>query len=116
MAADQGHALAQNNLAIQYRDVRHAMTFMTQLLMYAAPVVWPVSLIIEKFPEWGETIRLIYGLYPMAGVIEGFRAALLGTTAMPWDLIGMGTLSAVLIAISGALYFRRKERVFADVA
>jgi len=103
-------------LAIQYRDVRHAMTFMAQLLMYAAPVVWPVSLIIEKFPESGETIRLIYGIYPMAGVIEGFRAALLGTTPMPWDLIGIGALSAVLLAVSGAFYFRRMERIFADVA
>ncbi len=103
-------------LAIQYRDVNHAMTFLTQLLMYAAPVVWSVSLITDKFPEWGEVIRLVYGLYPMAGVIEGFRSALLGTASMPWDLIGMGTLSAVLVALSGALYFRRMERFFADVA
>jgi len=103
-------------LAIQYRDVNHAMTFLTQLLMYAAPVVWSVSLIREKFPEWGGVIRLVYGLYPMAGVIEGFRSALLGTASMPWDLIGMGTLSAVLVALSGALYFRRMERFFADVA
>lgn len=103
-------------LAIQYRDVNHAMTFVTQLLMYAAPVVWPVSLIADKFPESGQAIRLIYGLYPLAGIIEGFRAALLGTTAMPWDLIGVGTASAVLIAVSGAFYFRRMERVFADVA
>jgi lipopolysaccharide transport system permease protein len=79
-------------------------------------VVWPVSLIAETFPEWGDTIRIVYGLYPMAGVIEGFRAALLGTNSMPWDLIGMGTLSAVLIAVSGAFYFRRMERIFADVA
>ena len=103
-------------LTIQYRDVKYAVQFMAQLLMYAAPVVWPVSLITEKFPEWSETVRLIYGLYPMAGVIEGFRAALLGTTAMPWDLIGMGTLSAVLLVVSGAFYFRRMERIFADVA
>ena len=103
-------------LAIQYRDVKHAMTFVTQLLMYAAPVVWPVSLITEKFPEWGEAMRLVYGLYPMAGVIEGFRSALLGTTPMPWDLIGIGALSAVLLAVSGAFYFRRMERFFADVA
>ncbi len=103
-------------LAIQYRDVNHAMSFLTQLLMYAAPVVWSVSLITEKFPEWGGVIRLVYGLYPMAGVIEGFRSALLGTASMPWDLIGMGTLSAVLVALSGALYFRRMERFFADVA
>ena len=105
-----------STLAVRYRDIRHAMTFVAQLLMYAAPVVWPVSLITEKFPEWGETIRLFYGLYPMAGVIEGFRAALLGTTPMPWDLIGMGMLSAVLVALSGAFYFRRMERFFADVA
>ena len=100
-------------LAIQYRDVRHAVTFLSQLLMYAAPVVWPVSLITEKY---GATARLAYGLYPMAGVIEGFRAALLGATPMPWDLILVGTLSAVTVALSGALYFRRTERIFADVA
>lgn len=100
-------------LAVQYRDVKHAMSFATQLLMYAAPVVWPVSALTDRF---GETARLVYGLYPMAGVIEGFRAALLNTTPMPWDLIGLGTLSAILIALSGAFYFRRMEGVFADVA
>jgi len=96
-------------LAIQYRDVRHAMQFVVQLLMYAAPVVWPVSLIPEKY-------RLLYGLYPMAGVIEGFRSSIIGVHPMPWDIIVMGTGSSLLIAISGALYFRRMERVFADVA
>jgi len=100
-------------MAIQYRDVQHAVQFVVQALMYAAPVVWPVSLITEKF---GPTVRLVYGLYPMAGVIEGFRSALLGTHPMPWDLILMGGLSATLIALSGALYFRRMERIFADVA
>lgn len=100
-------------LAVQYRDVKHAMSFATQLLMYAAPVVWPVSALTERF---GETARLIYGLYPMAGVIEGFRSALLNTTPMPWDLIGLGTVSAFIIALSGAFYFRRMEGVFADVA
>ena len=96
-------------LAIQYRDVRFAMPFIAQLLMYAAPVVWPASLVPER-------LRLLYGLYPMAGVIEGFRSALLGTNPMPWDLILPGTLSAVVIVISGAFYFRRLERIFADVA
>ena len=103
-------------LAIQYRDIRYAMQFVTQLLMYAAPVVWPVSLIAERLPEWGGTVRIIYGLYPMAGVIEGFRASILGKTAMPWDLIGMGAVSAVLLFVTGAFYFRRMERIFADVA
>lgn len=96
-------------LAIQYRDVRFAIQFIAQLLMYAAPVVWPVSLVPEQF-------RLLYGLYPIAGVIEGFRSSLLGTTPMPWDLILMGMLSAAMIAVAGALYFRRMERIFADVA
>jgi lipopolysaccharide transport system permease protein len=100
-------------LAIQYRDVQHAIQFIVQLLMYAAPVVWPVSLIRERFGEAG---LLLYGLYPMAGVIEGFRSALLGANPMPWDLIMMGSFSALLIAFSGAFYFRRMERIFADVA
>ena len=96
-------------LAVQYRDIRFAIQFVAQFLMYAAPVVWPASLIPEKY-------RLIYGLYPMAGVIEGFRSALLGHKPMPWDLIGMGSLSAGLLFTIGTLYFRRMERVLADVA
>ena len=96
-------------LAIQYRDIRHAMNFVVQILMYAAPVVWPVS----KLPA---DLRLWYGLYPMAGVIEGFRSALLNTHPMPWDLIGMGSITAVVTFIIGALYFRRTVRFFADVA
>ena len=100
-------------LAVQYRDVKHAMPFLTQILMYAAPVVWPASLISERF---GPAARLLYGLYPMAGVIEGFRSALLGTNPMPWDLIGMGTVTAVFLFISGVFYFKRMEYLFADVA
>jgi lipopolysaccharide transport system permease protein len=96
-------------LAIQYRDIKFATPFLAQLLLYAAPVVWPVSLIPSAY-------RLVYGLYPMAGVIEGFRSALLGTNPMPWDLIAIGSLSTLLILFSGAFYFRRMERVFADVA
>jgi lipopolysaccharide transport system permease protein len=111
-----GAGLWLSALAVQYRDVKHAMSFLTQLLMYAAPVVWPVSLISQKVPEWDELIRLAYGFYPMAGVIEGFRSALLGSTNMPWDLIGVGALSATLLTISGALVFRRTERILADVA
>lgn len=103
-------------LALQFRDIRHAITFGIQLLMYAAPVVWPVSLIEKIVPQHVELARLIYGCYPVAGVIEGFRSAVLGKTPMPWDLIGVGLVSAVLIFISGALYFRRTERIFADVA
>jgi lipopolysaccharide transport system permease protein len=96
-------------LAIQYRDIKYAVPFLSQILLYAAPVVWPVSLVPDKY-------RLIYGLYPMAGIIEGFRSALLGTNPMPWDLIAMGTLSTAVLLLSGAFYFRKMEKIFADVA
>jgi lipopolysaccharide transport system permease protein len=96
-------------LAVQYRDVKHALQFVTQLLMYAAPVVWPASLITEGY-------RPLYGLYPMAGVIEGFRSALLGRMPMPWDLILVGSISSLFLAISGVFYFRKMERRFEDVA
>jgi homopolymeric O-antigen transport system permease protein len=111
-----GMGLWLSALSIQYRDVKHGAQFLSQVLMYAAPVVWPVSLITERFPEQAQVLRLVYGLYPLAGVIEGFRSALLGTQPMPWDLIGVGALSSTCLALSGAYYFRRTERVFADVA
>ena len=95
-------------LAIQYRDIKYGMNFAMRLLMYAAPVVYPASLIPQKY-------RLLYGLNPMAGVIEGFRAALLGSRPMPWDLITVGSIMAIVFAVTGALYFRRMERIFADV-
>lgn len=96
------------SLAVQYRDIRYGMGFGMQLLMFAAPVVYPVSLIPDQY-------RLLYGLNPMVGVIEGFRSALLGTTSMPWDLLGVGSGIAIIIAATGAFYFRHMERNFADV-
>ena len=96
-------------LAIQYRDVPYGVQFLSQLMMYAAPVAWPVSLIPEEY-------RFFYGFYPMVGVIEGFRSAWLGHNPMPWDLIATGTITAILIFFFGAFFFRRKERIFADVA
>lgn len=96
-------------LSVQYRDVSHLLGFGVQLLMYASPVVYPTSLVPDRF-------RLLYGINPMAGVIEGFRSAIFAGRPMPWDLLAVGTLTALALAMSGALYFRRMERVFADVA
>jgi lipopolysaccharide transport system permease protein len=96
-------------LAVQYRDVSYAVNFGIRMLIYSAPVVYPVSLIPEQF-------RLLYGLNPLAGIIEGFRAALLGTVPMPWDLLLVGGVVACMVFISGVLYFQRVERSFADVA
>lgn len=104
-----GLGLWLSALSIQYRDVGQVMTFLTQLLMYAAPIIWPSTFIPEKY-------RLVYGLYPMAGVIEGFRACLLGMGEIPWDFIGMGSITATFLLFTGLVYFRNKEQIFADVA
>jgi lipopolysaccharide transport system permease protein len=96
-------------LGIQYRDVNYGIGFLVHLLMYAAPVVYPSNLIPEQY-------RLLYALNPMVGVIAGFRAALLANNPMPWDLIAMSAVTSILLAVSGMIYFRRKERLFADVA
>jgi lipopolysaccharide transport system permease protein len=108
-----GIGMWMSALAIQYRDVKFAITLLVQLLMYAAPVVFPASLVRDKL---GEAAYFLYGLYPMTGVIEGFRAAIIGANPMPWNLIWMGSIVALVLFISGAFYFRKMERVFADVA
>ena len=113
MLTASGIGMWLSALAIQYRDIPQGVGFLSQLLMYAAPVVWPLSLLQERF---GESATLIYGIYPMVGVIEGFRSSLLGHNPMPWKLIGIGTLTAIFLFISGALYFKNKERIFVDVA
>jgi lipopolysaccharide transport system permease protein len=104
-----GVGLWLSSLAVKYRDVKFALPFVAQLLMYAAPVVWPTSLIPEQY-------RLAYGLYPMAGVIEGFRSALLGSVAFPWDLVGVGAAVSLVLFVTGLAFFHRFERYAADVA
>jgi len=113
MLATAGMGLWFAAMSVKYRDVKHAMPFLTQILMYAAPVVWSASLIDERFGPAG---RFLFGLYPMVGVIEGFRVALLNTGPMPWGMILTGTFSAVVIFVTGLFYFRRTEVYFADVA
>jgi len=113
MLATAGMGLWFAAMSVKYRDVKHAMPFLTQILMYAAPVVWSASLIDERFGPAG---RFLFGLYPMVGVIEGFRVALLNTGPMPWGMILTGTFSALVIFVTGLFYFRRTEVYFADVA
>jgi lipopolysaccharide transport system permease protein len=103
-----GAGMWLSSLSVQYRDVNYGINFIAQLLMYASPVVYPASLIPDKY-------RLVYAINPMVGVIEGFRSALLGANPMPWDLIAAGSATAVVLAVSGAIYFCRTERIFADV-
>ena len=95
--------------AIQFRDVKHALGFVIQILMYAAPVVYPASLIPARY-------QTLYALNPMVAVIEGLRCGLLGTREMPWTFLVVGTASSLTIFCSGMLYFNHKQRAFADVA
>lgn len=96
-----------STLAIRFRDVKHAMPFVVRMLIYTAPIVYSASSIPEAY-------RFIYSLNPIVGVIEGYRACLLGTP-MPWPYIWPGVVTATILLISGALYFKRMERVFVDV-
>ena len=93
---------------VQFRDVRYAVPFLVQAWMFATPIAYPSSLLDEPW-------RTLYGINPMAGVVEGFRWALLGTETAPGPIIIVSTLVAVGLLISGAYYFRRMEKTFADV-
>ena len=105
-ASGVGMLLAALNA--NYRDIRYTLQFLVQFWMFASPVVYPVSMLPEKY-------HLIYAINPMAGVIEGFRSALLGTTAFPTQMLLVSSLTSIIIFIIGALYFRQTERYFADV-
>jgi lipopolysaccharide transport system permease protein len=93
---------------VKYRDVGHAIPFVIQIWMFVSPIVYPVSLVPE---HW----RWLYGLNPMAGVIEGFRWALLGQTAPDPIVMGSSCLVFFAVLIAGLIYFRKMERQFADV-
>ena len=107
MSIGAGVGMWLSAMAIRFRDVRHAMPFVVRMLMYTAPIVYSAS----SIPE---TYRTIYSLNPLVGVIEGFRACLLGTP-FPWHFIWPGMAIAIILLVSGALYFQRMERVFVDV-
>jgi len=107
MSICAGAGMWLSAMAIRFRDVKHAMPFVIRMLMYSAPIVYSASSIPDKW-------RVVYSLNPIVGVIEGFRACFLGTP-MPWAYIWPGMITAFLLLISGAFYFKRMERVFVDV-
>lgn len=107
MLIPAGIGLWLSSLAIRFRDVKFAMSFVIRLLIYTAPVLYTASSIPAQY-------RLLYSLNPIVGVIEGFRASLLGAP-MPWEYIIPGLLTSLVLVVTGAIYFRRMERVFVDV-
>lgn len=104
-----GAGLWLSAMNVLFRDVRQAVPFLVQAWLFITPIAYPSSLINEPW-------RTLYALNPMAGVVEGFRWALLGTTAAPLTMIATSTVAAIVLFVSGLFFFRRMERTFADVA
>jgi lipopolysaccharide transport system permease protein len=102
-----GIGLWLSAINVIYRDAGYIIPALTQFWLFLTPIAYPSSLISAKW-------RLVYSLNPMAGVVEGFRWALLGQGGAPGPMVAVSTLIAVLILISGLFYFRRMERTFAD--
>jgi lipopolysaccharide transport system permease protein len=93
---------------VQFRDIRYVMPFIVQAWMFATPIAYPSSLLDEPW-------RTLYALNPMVGVVEGFRWALLGVDTQPGPMILVSSVVAIGLLVSGAFYFRRMEKSFADV-
>jgi len=108
VATSLGVGLWLSALNVQFRDVRYVVPFITQFWMFATPIAYPSSLLSEPW-------RTVYALNPMVGVVEGFRWALLGTRTAPGPMILVSSSVALCLLVSGAYYFRRMEKVFADV-
>ena len=108
MISAMGVGLVVSATNVKYRDVGHAIPFVMQIWMFVSPIVYPVSLVPEKW-------RFIYGLNPMAGVIEGFRWALLEQTAPDPMVMAASFVVFVVFLLASLVYFRQMERQFADV-
>lgn len=103
-----GISLWLSALNVAYRDIKYVIPFLTQIWMFATPIAYPSSLVPS-------TWQTVHGLNPMVGVVEGFRWALLGTDTKPGMMVAVSTAAAVFLLLSGAYYFRRMEKTFADI-
>jgi len=103
-----GVGLWLSALNVQYRDIRYAIPFLIQVWMFVSPVIYPVSLVQGNY-QW------LLALNPMGGVIHAYRACILGHQPIDWGLLGLSTLIILVLFLGGLYYFRRMEKVFADV-
>ena len=103
-----GVICATSALHAYFRDAGHAIPLALQLWMFATPIAYPSSLLPEPW-------RIVYGLNPMVGVVEGFRWALLGTDTAPGPILLASCAATIVLLVGGAFYFRWMEKTFADL-
>ena len=103
-----GVGLIFSAMNAKYRDIQYTIPFLTQFWMFATPIVYPASLVPERY-------RMIYALNPMTGIVEGFRSALLGTIAFPTEMVLISAAVSTALFIVGIVYFNQVERYLADV-
>ena len=108
MVTALGAAFWLSSLNVRIRDVEQTLPFLSQIWLFATPIAYPSSLLSQPW-------RTLYGINPMVGVVEGFRWALLGAKTAPGPILAVSCLVAVAILVSGAFWFRRLEKTFADV-
>jgi lipopolysaccharide transport system permease protein len=108
IATALGVGLWLSALNVQYRDIRYTLNFIVQFWLFASPVAYSSTLVPARW-------RPLYGLNPMAGVIEGFRWALLGKAQAPGAMLWVSVIVVALVLVGGLYYYRRMEKTFADV-
>jgi lipopolysaccharide transport system permease protein len=108
MTTSLGISLWLSAINVEYRDIKYIIPFLAQIWLFATPIAYPSSLLSEPW-------RTVYGLNPMVGVVEGFRWALLGTNTPPGVMALVSTVVSLVVLVSGAYYFRRTEKTFADL-
>ncbi|MCJ7442165.1 MAG: ABC transporter permease [Thermoanaerobaculaceae bacterium] len=114
LVAATGVGLWLSALNVEYRDVRYVVPFLVQLWLFVTPVIYPANILAPRLQRLGLPAWL-WGVNPMAGVVEGFRWAVLDAPTSPGPLIAASTVTGLALLLSGAWYFRRVERSFADV-
>ena len=109
LVASLGAGLWLSAMNVQFRDVRYMVPFLAQFWLFATPIAYPITLISDSWK------RTMFGINPMVGAVEGFRWAIFGTRAAPLSVVAVSFAVAVALLVTGALYFRRMERTFADI-
>lgn len=103
-----GVSLILAALNVKYRDVKYTLPFLVQLWLFATPVIYPTSMIPERY-------RVILALNPLTGIIDAFRASLVPVRPIDWSLLWMSALITLTVLAAGIVYFKRTERAFADI-